>query len=78
VQLVGAQVEDIIPTEVWGEKLATARPYRRHCGRPARRRAGLLGRRARAQLDLASGSYVRLDNTRGRYAAGDAASLIVS
>src|SRR5262249_17239522 len=60
---------DIVPTQVWGEKLGV-----RH-GRAVGERAAppvvvRPGQTRSAQIDLAPGSYVLLDNIRGHYAAG--------
>lgn len=68
---------EIIPTPVWGEKPAIRAG--RAVGEPAGRPVLVLpGQTRSAQLDLAPGAYVLLDNIRGHYAAGGAVSIIVS
>jgi hypothetical protein len=66
----------IIPTQVWGEKLGVRNG--RAVGEPAVRPVVVRpGQTRSAQVDLAPGAYVLLDNIRGHYAAGGAVSIIV-
>ena len=78
VQNDGALVHelDIIPTQAWGEKLATRNG--RAIGEPVARPVVVLpGQTRSARIDLAPGAYVLLDNIRGHYAAGGAVSIVV-
>jgi uncharacterized cupredoxin-like copper-binding protein len=67
---------EIIPTQVWGEKLGVrhGRAVGAAIARPVVVRPG---QTRSAQISLAPGSYVLLDNIRGHYAAGGAVSIIV-
>jgi uncharacterized cupredoxin-like copper-binding protein len=67
---------EIIPTQVWGEKLGVrhGRAVGEAIARPVVVRPG---QTRSAQISLAPGSYVLLDNIRGHYAAGGAVSIIV-
>jgi len=68
---------DIVPTQVWGEKLGVRQG--RAVGDPVARPVVVHpGQTRSAQISLAPGSYVLLDNIRGHYAAGGAVSIIVS
>jgi len=79
VQNYGVLVHEleIIPTQVWGEKLGirNGRAVGEPVGRPVVVRPG---QTRSARLDLAPGSYVLLDNIRGHYAAGGAVSIVVA
>jgi hypothetical protein len=68
---------DIIPTQSWGEKLEVRNGRAVGAG-VARPVVVAPGQKRTAQIDLAPGSYVLLDNIRGHYAAGGAVSIIVS
>jgi hypothetical protein len=67
---------EIIPTQVWGEKLGVRGGHA--VGEPVARPVVVRpGEMRSAQVNLAPGSYVLLDNIRGHYAAGGAVSIIV-
>jgi hypothetical protein len=67
---------DIIPTQVWGEKLGVRRG--RAVGGPVASPIVVHpGQTRSGQVTLAPGSYVLLDNIRGHYASGGAVSIIV-
>ena len=66
----------IIPTRKWGQALAIRNG--RAVGQTAARPIVVTpGQTRSAQVSLAPGSYVLLDNIRGHYAAGTAVSIVV-
>jgi uncharacterized cupredoxin-like copper-binding protein len=67
---------DIVPTERWGQKLAV------HNGRAVGEDAAppivvAPGQTRSAEVNLARGFYVLVDNLRGHYAAGAAVAIVV-
>jgi uncharacterized cupredoxin-like copper-binding protein len=68
---------DIIPTDRWGQELEVRNG--RAVGKNAARSVVVApGQTRSAQVNLAPGYYVLLDNIRGHYAIGTAVSIIVA